>query len=164
MGVVIVVELKKMNKTLKFSFIWAFLFVIFSFSVNGVPVSDSTGLSYTTNDVGTRSSGYTILTKYPLTLINITKDASVTGTRAIIYNSSSGAILKQVSFSGNVATLNFNLSNNTYYDIHIDANGSSYTARYTNSVSYPYVKTNINFVNGSYSPLPLTNNSGVAFL
>lgn len=93
--------------------------------------------------------GLKILTLVACTLLKITKINTTTATTAYLREGADPTnILAQASFSGDDATFDFELDNDTSYYVTVDSGGSTYTQNYKDGASYPYVGTNVNFTAG----------------
>ncbi|KKN59064.1 hypothetical protein LCGC14_0546190 [marine sediment metagenome] len=65
-----------------------------------------------------------------INIITITKASTVAVSEAYVLNDTDGSILANASFSGDNATFNFELFNDTFYWIVVDDGGASYTFRF----------------------------------
>lgn len=119
-------------------------------SGNGIDIADAC-LSSGGTSGGTDSRGQVIVVTNTCYLVNITKHASCTGTRAKLLKSN-GTVIAMANFSGNTATFSSQiiLQNGTTYIIEIDNNGSSFNMIDSISgLTYPYNRTNVSFTSAS---------------
>lgn len=101
------------------------------------------GVSLGSGFSNTVARGVNIYVSGSAMLLNaVNKDNSCNGTRAVL-KTSGDVEIATASFSGNTATFSAaqSLDANTKYNIYVDNNGSSYTLRYANSVTYPIYET-----------------------
>jgi len=113
--------------------------------------NDAHGELLGTDTAETALSGEKILTKTICKLVKVTKKASVTATKCKLYAANKTTLLDTQTFSGDVATFDYNLADATNYYIFVDSDGGSYTRSWNTGVTSPIVGTNINWIAGGKS-------------
>jgi hypothetical protein len=117
--------------------------------------------SDSTNVGSTAHYGLKISTNMACTLTAVTKYNLNTSTKAYLYNGVGDTLLDTQTFSGDVATFNYALSNATSYVILTGKDGGAYNSRYGNAPSFPYNGTQINIIHDMLDPT--TINDSYAF-
>jgi len=120
------------------------------------PIDDPTNYAGWTSDITTLHYGTDFNIKHDtIRVTNVTKYASVTATKAYLYNITDGiTLLSTATFIGSVATFpngGFVLTDKSkVYMVVVGSDGESYTDYYkTPAASYPIIATNINWTSCS---------------
>jgi len=119
--------------------------------MNSSSASDTHGVNMTAAGTANTQNGVQIQTNTATNLTRVVKSADCTAPKCKIYadsgsNSPTGSALATANFVGVNADFNLSLSNGTKYYILCDNDGSNYTRDESTSASYPYNRTNVNFL------------------
>jgi hypothetical protein len=96
-------------------------------------------------------TGFKIQTKTAGTLLSIGRSSGTTAVGALLQDSSQNTVAYAL-FSGDVATFDYKVLNNTVYYVKVWSNGSAYTRTEGSGISYPVTtQPDINFIAGTYN-------------
>jgi len=99
----------------------------------------------TTNQTVTAKTGFAFTANKAVKVKAVTKLSECTATHAYIMDNAGTGTLATATFTGDVATFDYQLTASTGYQVVADKEGATYTERYGASVSYPVETTNINY-------------------
>lgn len=117
---------------------------------------DYHGVSLTSSSGNVTSKrGIKILTKSDFKIFEAIKNSSVTATTCYLLASNGSTVLATATFTGDVATLNYNLSNATVYYLVADSNGGTYNYQQS-SVHGNVEGTYVTFQQGYEAPGDVT--------
>ena len=141
-------------KTLKYGLIWAFLFIILSFSVNSATYTNTNTFTLTTSQAGISDwYGFQIKALANGTITNLAKVTLATAGECRVGNSS-GSVLSSGTFSGNNCVVNATIVNGSYYFVEVrGTGGAAFTMARDNSVAgeFPNINTYVQWNQSSYN-------------